>query len=91
MVKRLEICLTPVNIDSVEKIKQLVLNKLELGNEEKLMDIIAIRKSIDARSRQPVIRLMVDVYINEKFIPKPTIVDNYKIVKNNNEVIIVGA
>jgi len=91
MIKRIEIVLSPKDVASEEKIKELVLHKLNLDKNDELKNIIPARRSIDARSHHPVIRLLVDAYINEDFVPKESILEQYTSVENKTEVIIVGA
>ncbi|BDS11068.1 NAD(P)/FAD-dependent oxidoreductase [Aureispira anguillae] len=91
MIKRIEIALSPKDAQSKQAIEHLVKQKLTLQINEQLTDIIPVRRSIDARSRIPVIRLLVDVYINEAYLPKPKIVPQYPAVHQAKKVIIVGA
>lgn len=48
------------------------------------------RRSIDARSRNPVIDMRAIVYVNEEFMPDPISLPDYKDVSDSEEVLIVG-
>lgn len=91
MIKRIEIALSPKDAQSKEAIAELVNQKLQLSKNQQPTSIIPVRRSIDARSRVPVIRLLVDVYIDEAYIPQSSILEQYKTVQNADKVIIVGA
>lgn len=81
MIQRIEIALSPKNAQSETFIKQQVLKKLHLSNNQQLVDVIAVRRSIDARSKVPVVRLLVDAYIDEAYIAPPSIIKQYSNVK----------
>lgn len=91
MIQRIEIALSPKNAQSETFIKQQVLKKLHLSNNQQLVDVIAVRRSIDARSKVPVVRLLVDAYIDEAYIAPPSIIKQYSNVKTAKKVIVVGA
>lgn len=91
MIKRIEIPLSPKDAQDSQLIEQATHQKLHLDSGNKVMAIVTARRSIDARSKIPVIRLLVDVYIDEPYIPKPSIIEQYGIVKQAKSVIIVGA
>ena len=91
MIKRIEIALSPKEAQSESFIKQQVLKKLRLAKGQKLVEVISARRSIDARSRVPVVRLLVDAYIDEKYVAPPSIIQQYGIVKDAESVIVVGA
>lgn len=91
MIKRIEIALSPKEAQSESFIKQLVLKKLKLPKEQTLVDVIHARRSIDARSRVPVVRLLVDAYIDEEYVAPKSIIQQYSNVKNAKRVIVVGA
>lgn len=91
MVKRLEIALTPKDALEDEAIRKTVLKELKLSTQDQILDIIAIKRSIDARSHFPIVRLVVDVYINEHFVAEPSLMTQFTAVHQRPEVIIVGA
>lgn len=91
LIQRLEIALSPKDAQSESIIRQTALQKLQLSASDQLVDLIHVRRSIDARSRVPVIRLLVEAYINEPFVPKPSIIEQYSSVQQRPPVIVVGA
>jgi uncharacterized FAD-dependent dehydrogenase len=91
MIKRIEIALSPKDAQSNSLIKQQVLKKLKLPKGQELVDVISARRSIDARSRVPVVRILVDAYIDEKYVAPASIIKQYGIVKEAKRVIVVGA
>ncbi len=89
MKKELELVIPPDDIFDKEKVFESARKKLNLAAEE-LKAVIPLRRSIDARSREPVYKLLVNVYINES--PEeihPEI--NYRPVKGSKKIIIVGS
>lgn len=91
MIQRLEIALSPKEAQSPQLIQQIVLSKIELNKGQKLVTVVPVRRSIDARSRVPVVRLLVDAYIDEPYVAPSSIVQQYSSVKDADAVIIVGA
>ena len=89
MIKSVQIRVDP---EIAEK-KHLLFNKIsnDFNIQKKTVSHIEIvKKSIDARQKKILINLKIDVYINEKFIPKK-ILSNYQNVENSREVLIIGA
>jgi uncharacterized FAD-dependent dehydrogenase len=87
MKKQIELALTPdeINLPEILLIKSLQDLKLD---KEKISAVIPLKKSMDARSRNIVFRILVDVYIDEKPEQKKPIV--YTPVDENKKVIVVG-
>ena len=88
MIKQIEIVLPPEKLNDRESLYLAASKKANLNLDE-VKTVVIQRRSIDARSRTPVYRLLCDVYINEL----PHLAENkinYKPVKRNNKVIIVG-
>ncbi len=90
MIKRVEVKILPKDIEDWNKIRQEAIKKTKLPADQ-IKDVILVKRSIDARSRQPVFRLQIDVYIQEIFKPDPSIINAYSIVEGENTCIIVGA
>lgn len=88
MKKQIEISLHPEEIN----LPDILLNKTSLilnNKKEKISAVIPQKRSIDARSKSPVFRFLVDVYIDEY----PKLNDSiilYNPVSQNKKVIIVG-
>ena len=90
MIKETNIRIRPNYINNPEKIKEYLSKKLEV-KEKDITDFKILKRSIDARSRNIVFQLKVQVGIQEK-IPKT----NFELLKKINiekakPVIVVGA
>ena len=87
MKNQIELSITPdeINLPGILSLKSSQELKLE---NEKISAVIPLRKSIDARSKHIVFRILVDVYIDEKPEEKKTI--KYNPVTDVKKVIIVG-
>jgi len=89
MKKELELIIPPEDIFNKEKFYEKAAEKLNLNIAE-LKAVVPLRRSIDARSKAPVYKLLVNAYINESpgdLHPKI----NYKPVRGNKKIIIVGS
>jgi uncharacterized FAD-dependent dehydrogenase len=87
MKKQIDLAISPDEID----LPQILLIKSSQNlnlDKEKISSVVPIRKSIDARSRHIVFRILVDVYIDEKPEHKKPII--YNPVRDDKKVIIVG-
>jgi uncharacterized protein len=89
MIKQIELIIRPeeLNLSEILLIKTTSYLKTD---KEKISAIVPIKKSIDARSKFPVFRYLIDVYINEK-APSEKNPIQYKTVTSTKKVIIVGA
>lgn len=90
MKKTLELTLLPDDAFDEKKLSEIVENECTIKVND-TYDFKIIKRSIDARSRTPVVNLIIEVYINETPEPEPVIKDNYKNVAGKKEVIIIGA
>jgi len=88
MKKELEFVVPPEYKDDNQYLHNLAAQKLKLNNEE-IKAVQIIKRSIDARSRNPVFRVKAIVYINEEpaelFSPI-----NFVPVKGNKKVLVIG-
>jgi hypothetical protein len=91
MLQETEIVLLPSEIVDDKLIRERILNRLKLKPEEVLNSLVYKRRSIDARGRQPVFKLLVQAYINEHPKSETPISAKYKDVSKSKQVIIVGA
>ncbi len=87
MKKQIELAITPDEINFPEILSLKSSQGLKLENE-KISAVIPLRKSIDARSKNIVFRILVDVYVDEKPEEKKSII--YNPVKDDKKVIIVN-
>lgn len=87
MKKQIEIVIPPDFLNDKEYLYNAAAGKLNLVPEE-LSAVVPVRRSVDARSKNPVFRLLADVYLNEN----PAAEENYiyNPVKKNEKIIIVG-
>jgi uncharacterized FAD-dependent dehydrogenase len=86
-----ELVLLPSEINDEELIRKRLLSRMKLKPADLLNALIYKRRSIDARGKQPVYKLLVQAYINE--IPPLTdaLSNSYKDVSHAKSVVIVGA
>jgi uncharacterized FAD-dependent dehydrogenase len=87
MKKQIELAISPDELNLPEILLIKSSQNLNL-DKEKISFIVPLRKSIDARSRHVVFRILVDVYIDET--PEKKRYITYNPVNNNKKVIIVG-
>lgn len=59
--------------------------------ESKIEDVVIRRRSIDARSRHPVIDMRAVIYAEEKYHEKPIELPSYPDVSSKEEVLVIGA
>jgi len=90
LIKEIEIKIQPRAINDFAAIEKAALKKVKVKPSNKT-EVVVLRRSIDARGRQPVFRLRVAVYVGEKHQPEPAILDTFKNVEDAPRVIIVGA
>jgi uncharacterized FAD-dependent dehydrogenase len=90
MITKLNLTIPPEKINDNEFIKNYTAESLNVD----IVDINYIdflNRSLDARNKNPKFQLTVDVYLNEDFIEKETVLSKYKYVDDSKKVIIAGA
>ena len=90
MVKQVEISILPKYIEDMVHIRTIATKKARL-NPEDIVDMQIVRRSIDARGRQPVFRLKIELYEQDSFKPEAAILDQFQSVVDAPKVIVVGA
>lgn len=90
MIKELEITLAPEELNNEVLIQQLILQQLRIKASE-LNEYSILKRSIDARSKNVVFRLKVQVATNNDTIETKTLQFNYADVSAQKEVYIIGA
>jgi hypothetical protein len=90
MPKIIEVKLLPSELDQEDVLRERLLKRLRC-EEKDLKSFRVIRRSVDARSRQPLFLLRVEAYINEIYEAEPALLDHLKMVDEAPEVIVVGA
>jgi uncharacterized protein len=90
MIREVEIKLLPSQADDVFLVKQAAARLVNLPIE-KIEDAVIIRRSIDARGRQPLVIIRVAVCIGEQYKGEAAIIASFQNVENAPKVIIIGA
>jgi uncharacterized FAD-dependent dehydrogenase len=91
MINRIELELTPEQIaDSANICKTLAASALKVGVEQ-IKTIDYVKRSLDARSKTPKYKVMLDVYIDEEKNPTPSYISTLQHADPNKRIIIVGA
>ncbi|NMB80766.1 MAG: FAD-binding protein [Ignavibacteria bacterium] len=88
MKKEIEVVIPPKFINDYSYLRSITIKKLNLAEEE-ITAVQTIRRSIDARSKNPVYREKVIVYIKERPLQLYKKI-NFKAVNSDKKVIIVG-
>jgi uncharacterized FAD-dependent dehydrogenase len=91
MIKEIEIAVLPKELENEALIEQKARKKLKLGPKDQLIKLGLKRRSIDARGRQPLFRLLLEAFINESPKEEARILDQLQDVSEAPAVIIVGA
>ncbi|MBK8982614.1 MAG: FAD-dependent oxidoreductase [Ignavibacteria bacterium] len=90
MKKKIEISISPED-NSNEKKRNEIFRRICGLRKDTEFTVILLKRSIDARSRNPVINISAEIYTDEAPDPEPVISDKYKNVSDKLSVIIVGA
>ncbi len=89
MIKEFQIRVSPEVAASDSLLKQFISKDKRLPQDE-ITHIQILKRSIDARQREIIINLKVNVYLNQPFVEDSIQLPDYKKVSNAEEVIIVG-
>ncbi|MCA0389613.1 MAG: FAD-dependent monooxygenase [Bacteroidetes bacterium] len=89
MIKEIEIAVNPADVRDNEKIRSLILKSIR-EKPAKISGYYISKRSIDARSRTPLYRFKVQVFIDEPVV-NPLTPPVYKEAADGKQVIIVGA
>ncbi|MEX1188062.1 MAG: FAD-binding protein [Bacteroidia bacterium] len=90
MIQEMKFRLSPQEGFSAEHLERYIRKQLKLSDSTNLK-IDLKRRSIDGRSREVKVDLIVDVYIDENFIVKPLRGIEYRDVSSSPEAVIIGA
>ncbi len=88
MKKEIELILPPEFVNDYSYQKNLAAKVLKL-NVEEISAVQVVRRSVDARSKNPIYRAKAIVYLNEEPVDIYSPI-NFKHVKGNKKVLIVG-
>lgn len=89
MIKQTELKIIPSQISDRDAIKKNAAEQLKI-NQAEIRAVVPLRRSIDARSREPHYNLLADIYINE-FPGDLRPVISYSKTNPGRRVIIVGS
>lgn len=88
MIKEIEIKLLPHEVDDYSVLRRKAVKQLHIQSDE-LKHLQIIKRSIDARSKNPFYRLKCNAFVNENYIEKKIFFD-YKNVENKKHAVIIG-
>ncbi|MEX2596882.1 MAG: FAD-dependent oxidoreductase [Salibacteraceae bacterium] len=90
MPLELNIQTDPETAAKPELLEKLVADQIELPQNE-ITHIAILKRSIDARQRNIVVNLRINVYLDEPIEEKQTFLPDYPDVSKEKEVLIIGA
>lgn len=90
MVKAIDLRVSLETADDEALLRQALIRKTGWADHE-IRAAKVIRRSLDARSRPPVVQVRLEVYINEDPGPDPVILAEFQMIDQAPEVLIVGA
>ncbi len=91
MIQQLELRLLPKQAADDDFIRKEVIRRLRIDDND-LTQIVQLKRSIDARKRQPLVVLRIAVYVNETPKAEAPLLDSLQILPSKTKkVIIVGA
>ena len=90
MIQELQLKLSPYEASSIDIIKKVISKQIQIPIED-ITHIQVVKKSIDARSRNPIIILKLIIYISESFSYKYENEYYYNNISKSKEIIVVGA
>jgi uncharacterized FAD-dependent dehydrogenase len=89
MIKEIEIVCKPAQHESLIALKKIAASAINIPID-KITSLKIIKRSIDARGRNVVYRMLMLVFMDEAYIPEIFTI-NYKNVRDAKPIIIVGA
>ena len=90
MIKAIEIAVLPAEAEDQAVLLRYTCRALSLGEDE-VRAVRVLRRSVDARGRQPKIRLRVEVFLGEEPSPEPALLDRLKPVDGRKKAIVIGS
>ena len=92
MIEKVTLKVTPAIAKDEKALRKLASSSLHI-QEDDINDVRIVKRSIDARKRDIVINLTLNVAVGEdkSAIPKPVIVDFSDITDDAERLVIVGA
>ncbi len=90
MAKIIELSLSPEEAFNEDLFPVSLRAKLHLSEDDDVL-VRPIRRSIDARGRKTVVRVLVEVVDRNEIKPRPSIKSQYKDVRDSRSVVVIGA
>lgn len=90
MIQLLELALLPEEAANEEKTKEKAAEKLSVDPQQ-ITFIKPVKRSIDARAKQVLVRLQAEIYINEEPPLTASLLPDYPDVSGKKSVIIIGS
>lgn len=90
MIQQVHIALSPAAANNSDAILKVVAKELQVDPSE-INHIATLRKSIDARKKRILIRLRLEVYVNEPAPKEKNYLRDYPDVSSRSKVIVVGS
>ena len=90
MVQRIQIRLAPAESQDERALVRKCASYIGIS-PAKITGVQRVRESIDARSRNVMIQLMCDVYVDEPMLPRTLTAPEYKDVSKAKEILVIGA
>jgi hypothetical protein len=90
MIKQVEIKILPIHLTDEEYIRSSLINAANVKRTE-VGDIRILKRSIDARSKQPLYVIKGELAIGEKFTEVEPVSSQYKNIHDAPNIIIVGS
>jgi uncharacterized protein len=88
LIKRLEIVVPPSEIRNKDYLYNTAA-EMTGSNLSEIKAVVPVRRSVDARSKNPVFRILLDVFINESPVPAENKI-NYVNIEKGKRIIIIG-
>ncbi len=90
MIETVEVAIRPKFIEDNEHIFAQAIKKLD-NPKSSISDWAIVKRSVDARSRYPVFRLRIELYIQQAKQENPSYLSSLSKVIDHKKVIVVGA
>jgi uncharacterized FAD-dependent dehydrogenase len=97
MITTIELAITPAEAQNWDLVQRLALDRIDKNMQARVKAVILRRRTVDARPRVPLMRLWVEVFIDEmpptdeKIIEKIALENSPSLQKTRKTAIIIGA
>lgn len=90
MINVIDLALAPSEAKEEALVRERAAEFLNVASGE-ITHIRPVKRSVDARGSRPVVRLRLEVFVQELFTPEPALLEQLQPVGGRREAIIVGA